>query len=117
MVFNRDVEATNVVRMITSPAIAINAVDNRIISTNDAFNRLAAGGQQLAGRQLRDIPDPALQENLNELIPRMRDTIAQIALSEIPFFGEKFEICGQVVMGTSEPAWYLVTLNKIEAEG
>lgn len=117
VVFNRDIEATNIIRMLTVPALAINAIDNRIISTNEGFNHLASGGVQLTGKSLLDIPDPALQENLNELLPRMKAQISEIALSEIPFFGERFEICGQVVMGATEPAWFLITLNKLEGEG
>lgn len=109
---NRDVEATNVVRMLSVPAVTVNAVDERVIATNRAFDKLVGGGVQLTGRPLRDIPDVALQQNLLEMLPRMRQSVAEIALSEIPFSGQSYEICGQAVMGASEPAYFLITLSQ-----
>jgi hypothetical protein len=111
-VLNRDIEATNVVRMLPIPAISINAVDDRIITTNSAFDALVGSGLQLAGRPVLEIPDPALQANLSDLIPRMRDQLGNIAFSEIPFSGLKYEINGQAIVGnTGEASWYLVTLS------
>lgn len=111
-VLNRDIEATNVVRMLPIPAISINAIDNRIITTNSAFDMLIGSGLQLAGRAVLEIPDPALQANLNDLIPKMRDQLGNIAFSEIPFSGQKYEVNGQAIVGnTGEASWYLVTLN------
>lgn len=111
-VLNRDIEATNVVRMLPIPAISINAVDNRIITTNSAFDALVGSGLQLTGRPVLEIPDPALQANLADLIPRMRDQLGNIAFSEIPFSGLKYEINGQAIVGNSgEASWYLITLS------
>lgn len=111
-VLNRDIEATNVVRMLPIPAISINAVDNRIITTNSAFDALVGSGLQLAGRPVLEIPDPALQANLSDLIPRMRDQLGNIAFSEIPFSGLKYEVNGQAIVGNSgEASWYLITLS------
>lgn len=117
LVVNRDIEAANLVRMLPIAAVTVNAVDERIVATNAIFDKLIGGGLNLQGRSLVDIPDPALQENLRDLLPRMRSSIAEIALSEIPFFGNKYEICGQAVMGSEEPAYFLITLNPMEIEG
>jgi pSer/pThr/pTyr-binding forkhead associated (FHA) protein len=114
MVYNRDTEAANVVRIMQTSALAINALDNRIVATNSGFDQLAGGGQSLAGKMLREIPDAALLANLTDLIPRMKDRSSEISMSEIPFFGDRYEICGQAIMGTTDPAWYLITLTKIE---
>jgi hypothetical protein len=111
-VVNRDVEAANVVRMLTMPALTVNAIDERIIASNGEFDNLVGGGMNLVGRSLMDIPDAALQANLLELVPRMRAALGEIALSEIPFFGHTYEICGQAVMGASDPAYFLITLAK-----
>jgi hypothetical protein len=111
-IVNRDIEASNIVRMLPTAAIAVNAIDDRVISTNAEFDQLVGGGVALQGRSLTDIPDMALQANLVELLPRMRASHGEIALSEIPFPGAKYEICGQAVMGSTEPAYFLVTLNK-----
>lgn len=112
-VLNRDIEATNVVRMLPIPALSVNAIDDRVIATNGAFDRLIGGSGALQGRGINEIPDPALQANLRDLLPRMREQMGSIAYSELPFSGEKYEINGQAVVGNnSEAAWYLVTLSK-----
>ena len=111
-VINRDIEANNIVRMLPFPAICINAIDDRIISTNTSFDALIGSGVALAGRPVHDVPDPALQANLRDLIPKMRDQLGSIAFSQIPFSGQSYEINGQAVVGNGgEAAWYLVTLH------
>ena len=113
-VANRDVESTNVVRMLTAAALAVNAVDDRVIASNSAFDKLVGGGVNLQGRSLTEIPDVALQENLRDLLPRMRANLGEISLSEIPFAGEKYEICGQAVMGNAEEAaYFLIVINPL----
>ncbi|CAN5535324.1 hypothetical protein BH10BDE1_BH10BDE1_18200 [soil metagenome] len=112
-VLNRDIEANNIVRMLPLPAISINAIDDRIISTNGHFDGLIGGGVALNGRSIGEIPDSSLQDNLRELVPKMRDQLGNIAFSSIPFSGQQYEINGQAVVGNSgEAAWYLVTLHK-----
>lgn len=113
VVLNRDIEATNIVRMLPTPAISINAIDDRIITTNGHFDALIGGGIALNGRALGDIPDHSLQENLRELLPQMRDQLGNIAFSKIPFSGISYEINGQAVVGNSgDAAWYLITLHR-----
>lgn len=114
---NRDTEAENIIRMLPLAALAVSAIDERIICSNSSFDNLVGGGVNLQGRHLSDIPDPALQENLKELLPRMRHSVAEIAQSEIPFYGTGYEIRGQAVMGSSEPVYFLITLNPMEIEG
>jgi hypothetical protein len=109
---NRDTEAANIVRMLSTPALTVSAIDDRVLATNLSFDKLVGGGISLVGRPLNDIPDLALQQNLIDLLPRMRSQFAEIALSEIPFSGEIFEVCGQAVLGGNEPAYYLITLNR-----
>lgn len=116
-VINRDVEAANIVRMLPGAAISINAIDDRIIYSNSTFDRLVGGGVNLEGRPLSDIPDSALQNNLSTLLQRMKENQAAIAQDEITFFGSRYEVCGHAVMGASEPAYYLVTLNQLDQEG
>jgi hypothetical protein len=113
-VVNRDTEAANIMRILHSPALVVNAIDERVIATNDPFDRLIGGGVNLTGRPLTDIPDVALQENLRDLIPRMRASVSEIALGEIPFAGSKYEINGQAIMGGDEPAYFLIVINPKE---
>jgi hypothetical protein len=116
-IVNRDIEASNVVRMLPVPAMTINALDDRIVSTNVAFDRLVGGGVSLQGRPVTDIPDPSLPLQLAELLPRMRESVSEIAISQIPFPEGQFEIRGQTILGGSEPAYYLITLNKTGVDG
>ena len=112
-VINRDIEASNVVRMLNTPALSINAIDDRVIATNSAFDHLIGSAGALVGRTINEVPDPALQANLRELLPRMREQMGSIAFSEIPFSGEKYEINGQAVLNHSgEAGWYLVVLQR-----
>jgi hypothetical protein len=114
IVINRDIEASNVLRMIPSAAIAVNAIDERIIGANPAFDRLIGGGVNLAGQPITAIPDVSLQGQFVDMIPKMRASLSEIAMSEIPFAGAKFEINGQAVMAGDEPAYFLIVLNSLE---
>ena len=111
IVVNRDHEAQNLVRMITMPAMTVNAIDDRVIATNSAFDRLVGGGLNLVGQPLTMIPDISLQQNLTDLLPILRGSVGEIATSTIPFSGQPYEISGQVVMGVSEPAYFVFTLG------
>lgn len=112
-VINRDIEASNVVRMLNVPALSINAIDDRVIATNSAFDHLVGSAGALVGRSITEVPDPALQANLSDLLPRMREQMGSIAFSEIPFSGEKYEINGQVILNqTGEAGWYLIILQR-----
>lgn len=113
MVVNRDYEAANLVRMISMAAMTLNAIDDRVIATNPAFDRLVGGGLNLIGQSLAIIPDVSLQQNLMELLQSMRVSAGDIATSTIPFSGQQYEICGQVVMGASEPAYFLFTIGPV----
>jgi hypothetical protein len=112
---NRETEAINIVRMLPIPAISINALDDRIVTTNGFFDSLIGGGMNLTSRPVTDIPDAALKQQLADLIPQMRGQLGQIAFGELPFGGEIYEINGQSILGTpSEPAWFLITMHKKE---
>jgi hypothetical protein len=111
VVINRDHEAQNLVRMITMPALTVNAIDDRVIATNSAFDRLVGGGLNLVGQPLTSIPDISLQQNLTDLLPHLRGSVGEIAMGTIPFSGQPYEICGQVVMGASEPAYFVFTMG------
>lgn len=112
LVVNRDHEAQNLIRILSTAALTVNAIDDRVIATNASFDQLVGGGINLVGQPLTSIPDVSLQQNLMDLIPQMRSQPADIASSTLPFSGQKYEICGQVVMGVSEPAYFVFTLSK-----
>lgn len=112
LVMNRDYEAQNIVRMLTMPALTVNAIDDRVIATNPLFDKLVGGGMNLVGQPLTSIPDMSLQQNLMDLLPQLRGNVGQIASGTIPFSGQSYDISGQVVMGASEPAYFIFTLSE-----
>lgn len=113
-IVRRDLEAQNIIRIVTDAAIAIDASDDRIIATNHRLDEIIGGGLSLSGRPIQDIPDFSLQENLKDLIPQMRDHLGQIATSQLPFSGLMYELNGQAVAGANgEAAWYLITLTRV----
>jgi hypothetical protein len=114
LIVNREAEALNLLQMLNAAGLVINAIDERIISSNSQFDGLIGGGMNLTGRPLTDIPDVALQANLRDLIPRLRSSVSEIATSEIPFAGIKYQITGQTVMGSNEPAYFIVTISAME---
>lgn len=106
---NRDMEAVNVVRIAAGAAVAVNAIDERVIATNAGFDHLVGGGSgNLSGRPLTDINDPAVKANLQNLVERMRTNPSEIASNSIPFSGRQYMVNGQAVMGSSEPVYYLI---------
>lgn len=106
---NRDMEAMNVVRIAASAAVAVNALDDRIIVTNPMFDQLIGGSSgNLTGRPLTDINDPAVRANLQNLVDRMRQNPSEIASNSIPFSGRQYVVNGQAVMGSMEPVYYLI---------
>lgn len=113
-VINRDLEAANLLQMVPSAAIVVNAIDERIIGANHTFDRLIGGGVNLTGQPMTSIPDVALQENLRELIPKMRMSTSTIAESEIPFAGAKYLINGHAIMGAEEPAYFMILIKAQE---
>ncbi len=114
---DRESEARQILNLIDSAALVVNGIDDRIIGANSRFDRLVGGGVDLRNRPLGDIPDAALQQNLKELVPRIRANPSQIATGEIPFLGEPFEIRGYSVAGSSgDPAYYVITLQPLAQE-
>ena len=108
---NRDAEAINIVGMIGDAAMALNALDERIIVSNGSFDRLIGGGVDLRGRTINDIPDSTLQLNLRDLIPRLRGAPDRVATADVPFGGQPHQVRAQAVSGANgEPAYYVVTI-------
>jgi hypothetical protein len=114
---NRDAEAINVIGMIGDAAMALNALDDRIIISNSAFDQLVGGGVDLRGRTINDIPDSTLQLNLRDLVPRLRGTPDRVATADLPFSGQPHQLRAQAICGANgEPAYYIVTILYVGEE-
>jgi hypothetical protein len=108
---NRDAEAANLVLMLPIAAIAINGIDERIITTNEAFERLVGGGVSLQGRPLTAIPDAALPLSLQDLLIRLRSNPSVSSHNELRFSNGPYRVAGQTVMAGADPAYFIVTLS------
>ncbi|MCM2282448.1 MAG: hypothetical protein NDI61_11460, partial [Bdellovibrionaceae bacterium] len=114
---NRDQEAMNLVGLISTAALAIHGLDERIVVANAAFDQLIGGGVDLRGRGINDIPDSSLQLNLREMLPHLRAAPEQTVSGELPFLGETHEIRAQAVVGhDGSPAYYIFTIRRAGGE-
>ncbi len=113
----REAEAEGIIAMISLPAIAIGALDKRIIAVTPAFEDLVKAMSGLKGLNLKDLSDQALRDNISEIISMLQSQPSQQALSEIPFAGMPHEVCGQAVMSSAEPIYYVISVKPIEVQG
>jgi pSer/pThr/pTyr-binding forkhead associated (FHA) protein len=112
--FNRDTEAANMVQIFLGPSIAIDATDQRIIFANTLFEQLANLGQPLANKSTNSISDSSLAAKLDEMMAQMKVQLDSIHRDTMSFPSGTFEISGQTIMGTTEPAWFFFALTKKE---
>jgi hypothetical protein len=113
----REAEAEGIIAMISLPAIAISALDKNIIACTPAFENLVKSMNNLKGMALKDLSDQALRDNLAEIISMLQMQPQQQAMSEIPFAGMPHEVCGQAVMSSAEPIYYIISVKPIEVQG
>lgn len=113
----REAEAEGIIAMISVPAIAVSALDKSIIACTPAFENLIKSMANLKGMALKDISDQALRDNISEIISRLQMQPEQQAIGEIPFSGMPHEVCGQAVMASNEPIYYIISVRPIEVQG
>lgn len=114
VVVNRENEAINLIGMIPNAALAINAIDERIILTNLFFDQLIGGGMDLRGRQINDVPDSTLQINLRELIAKLKGAPDRVATANIPFTVGPHFVRAQAIVGQNgEPAYYVFSIAQL----
>jgi len=113
----RHTEAASIVSMIENPALAISAHDSKIIAANTAFDRLLGSNLVTADLLITELTDPALKQNIIQMIHSLRLHPEEKILSEIPFDGITHSIFGQSIFSLNEPVYFLFSIQKNQNEG
>ncbi len=110
----RNEEAVQLVSLIDNPAIAISAIDSKIISANHAFEKLLGSSHGITGTLISELSDPALRQNLIQMIHNLRALPDEKALSQIPFDGIEHVISGRAIFAVNEPVYFIISIHKNE---
>jgi pSer/pThr/pTyr-binding forkhead associated (FHA) protein len=116
--FNKDGEAENLVQIIGFPCVAISR-EGRIIACNAAFNQVARSESgQLAGQSVKQIPDTALQQNLEGLISKSRDNPRMIHTDQLEFSGHLCVLsCQAFSSNGTDVDYFVVAVSPTEGGG
>ncbi len=105
-------EAVHLISLIDNPAIAISAVDSKIISANLAFENLLGSQLSIAGLSITELSDPALRQNIVQMIHSLRGQPDEKVLSHIPFDGIDHTLSGRAIFAVNEPVYYVISIHK-----
>ncbi len=109
---DRNREAENLVEGIPAPALAIDAINESIISANSYYERLTgASGGSLRRQPLSTIIDSALRQNLEDLIGQFKMDNNSVPRSNLDFNGMTNELRLHGVMDKDGPAYYIITIS------
>lgn len=113
---NRDGEAENLVNMIGFPAMCLSA-DGRIMAANGGFLQVART-ESLAGMQLAQIPDSALQQNIQFLIQKSQENLRMIHTDHLEFSGHMCTLSCQAMASNGQTVdYYIFTVAPNEGSG
>ncbi len=111
---NRDIEFGQMMKMLQQPALVMTA-SGTITACNPAFEEIAQmTSDQLLQQNYVDMIDPALVQNLTDLMERSKSNPYEKQQDRIPFPQYECEIYLQCCLdGSGQSEYYFVTLNKI----
>lgn len=111
---NRDIEFGQMMKMLQQPALVMTATGT-ITACNAAFEEIAQmTSDQLLQQNYSDMIDPALVQNLTDLMDRAKTNPYEKQQDRIPFPQFECDIYLQCCLDSSgQPEYYFVTLNKI----
>ena len=114
---NKDIEFSNLVEMISHPAIIID-IGQKVIALNTNFEQLAQISREaILNQSYQSITDHALVQNIDSLIVRSKQSPYQKQNDKIPFSQFECEIFCQAFLNTEgEPQYYILTLVQIITE-
>lgn len=111
---NRIAEYTNLVEMVSHPAVVFDA-EEKVIALNPNFEQLCQTGREhLINYSATSIPDTALAQNIESILARCKTSPYETHSDRIPFSQFECEIHGQAFLSDSgDPEYYIITLNKL----
>ena len=110
IVYNKDLEVLNIIRLVGYASLAITS-DFNIIGINQAAeNLLGITDGQLRNQQITLIPDQALQKSLYDLMDIATRDTAVPSKNELEFGGENTEVNCQAITDKGKVAYFIVTI-------
>ncbi len=112
---NRDLEYTNLVEIISHPALVV-ALNNRIIACNSQFELLAQTSKEATVNQfVQVLTDTALVQNIESLIVRAKQSPYEKHTDQIPFSQFECKISCQAFLNPlGEAEYFVMTLIPTE---
>ena len=112
---NRDLEFSNLVEILTQPAIVISAAGT-VIALNEQFEQISQMQKtDLLQNHFAVITDPALMQNIEALVARAKDSPYEKHTDIIPFSQFECTISIQASLGAAgEPEYFIMTLARVE---
>ncbi len=112
---NRDLEFTNLVDMVTQPALVISG-EHKIIALNSPFEQICQMSKDnLLHQSYQTLTDSSLVQNIDSLVVRAQQSPYEKHTDRIPFSQFECDIHCQVFLNQNGNAdYFLMTLNKAE---
>ena len=113
---NRDLEFSNLVEIISHPAIVIDS-SQRIIAINSNFEQLLQiSRDSFLNQSYQTFTDSSLVQNVDSLVTRCNQSPYEKHSDKIPFSQFECEIFSQAFLdANAEPQYYVLTLVQITA--
>ena len=111
----RDNEMSNIVEIVGFPCLSINLEDDSVAAMNSNWND-QVGLETILHSPLEDIEDESLKTELKNLVEQVRLQPQEISFGEIQIKGMQLQTTCQAVMGTTQPAYAIITFMPVEKE-
>jgi hypothetical protein len=111
---NKDLEFSNLVEMVSHPAIVVDA-DQRVVAVNSNFEQLAQTSKDaILNQSYQSITDSALVQNIDALVARSKQSPFEKQIDKIPFSQFECEIfCQAFLNADGEPQYFVLTLLQV----
>ena len=112
---NRDLEFSNLVEMVTQPALVISG-EHKIVALNSSFEQICQMTKEhLLNQSYQTLTDSSLVQNIDSLVVRAQQSPFEKHSDRIPFSQFECDIQCQVFLNQNGQAeYFLMTLNKAE---
>ncbi len=111
---NKDVEFSNLVEIISHPALVIDSRQSVIALNTNLEQLLQISRDQILNQSYQSFTDSSLVQNIESLLARCKQTPFEKQSDRIPFSQFECEIHCQVFLdGENQPAYYVITLVQV----
>jgi hypothetical protein len=112
---NRDLEFSNLVEILTQPAIVFSGTGH-VVALNESFEQISQMQKSdLLQNHFAVITDQALMQNIEALIARAKESPYEKHTDRIPFSQFECTISIQAILGAAgEPEYFVMTLARVE---